>query len=178
METFEDKISKVACGSPIDHMICFDCEGKWRSKIPVRDGERVMTCPTCRQPELERTNDSMQRELHRFYTQAPPPPQLTDFLSVLSRMRPENITTLFNHVVPGIGVQATAPLSAHWSVSHPGVRRGRAPATRPTSAFCASGKDCNTRSVLHTRSKTILKCRNCHVVSCCKNCRTCLNCAP
>lgn len=33
--------------------LCFGCEIQWRSKMPLREGKRVMTCPTCRQPERE-----------------------------------------------------------------------------------------------------------------------------
>jgi hypothetical protein len=71
METIaQDNLHKVCCNSPVDHLICFDCESKWRSKMLVRDGTRVMTCPTCRQPELERTKDSMQRELNKYYAKS------------------------------------------------------------------------------------------------------------
>ena len=62
LESFEqDKLYKVGCKSSVEHLICYECEGKWRS-IP---GCTQMTCPTCRQPEVERTIDSIQRELNR-----------------------------------------------------------------------------------------------------------------
>ena len=62
-DTFQsDQIDKVACGSSIDHMICFACEEIWRSKMPLRQGVRIMNCPTCRQPEKYRTVESLQRE--------------------------------------------------------------------------------------------------------------------
>ena len=71
METFaQDNLHKVGCSSQVDHLICFDCESKWRSKMLVRDGTRVMTCPTCREPELERTKESMQRELNKYYAKS------------------------------------------------------------------------------------------------------------
>ena len=54
---------KVTCGSTVDHLICFDCETQWRAKMPIRAGVRTMTCPTCRQPEKERTVCSLSREL-------------------------------------------------------------------------------------------------------------------
>jgi hypothetical protein len=62
-ETFQtNQIDKVACGSSIDHMICFACEEAWRNKMPLRQGVRIMNCPTCRQPEKYRTVESLQRE--------------------------------------------------------------------------------------------------------------------
>jgi hypothetical protein len=69
MESFaQDELYKVGCNSVVDHLICFECESKWRSTMPVRDGTRVMTCPTCRQPEIERSPESMKRELSSFYS--------------------------------------------------------------------------------------------------------------
>jgi hypothetical protein len=67
MEVFQpDQIGKVACGSSVDHTICFDCEKKWRKQTRMQYGvlgpERTMNCPTCRQPERKRTNASLQRE--------------------------------------------------------------------------------------------------------------------
>lgn len=64
LESFEqDKLYKVGCKSSVEHLICYECEGKWRS-IPGC----TQTCPTCRQPEVERTLDSIQRELNRVHT--------------------------------------------------------------------------------------------------------------
>ena len=68
MECFDPiKIDKVACGSSVDHMVCFKCEGDWRDKMPLKHGIRRMTCPTCRQEELYlyRTTESLQREVRR-----------------------------------------------------------------------------------------------------------------
>jgi hypothetical protein len=60
------QIEKVACGSSVDHMICFGCEAKWRKQTPMQYGlrgpERIMKCPTCHQTEGKRTNASLQRE--------------------------------------------------------------------------------------------------------------------
>ena len=53
----------VACDSPVDHTVCFACERKWRDKCGGR-----MTCPTCRQQELYRTYESLQRDdIYRTY---------------------------------------------------------------------------------------------------------------
>jgi hypothetical protein len=162
METFEDKISKVGCGSSVDHMICFGCEEKWRSKMPVREGTRVMTCPTCRQPELERTKESLQRELNGFY---PDPPTAEEIITsaALELLRSDfGNLLLFNMPRPPRPVPS--PAQAQW--------------VTPREQFCASGKDCQTRSVRYSRTKTMLVCRRCQMVACCKRCRTCISCTP
>ena len=164
METFEDKISKVGCGSSIDHMICFGCEEKWRSKMPVREGTRVMTCPTCRQPELDRTKESLQRELNGFY---PKPPTAEDIITSAARelFISSEIGNLLLLSMPRPPRPVPSPAQpAQW--------------VTPREQFCASGKDCHTRSVRYSRTKTTMKCRTCRVVACCNRCRTCINCAP
>jgi len=71
LESFHsNNIDKVSCGSNVDHMICFDCEKNWRSKMLQQDGIRIMNCPTCRQPEQYRTTASLQRELRTTANQA------------------------------------------------------------------------------------------------------------
>jgi len=65
-DTFPE-LYKVGCGSTVDHEICFDCEMQWREKMPVRDGKRKMSCPTCRQEETSRTVESLERELAALY---------------------------------------------------------------------------------------------------------------
>jgi hypothetical protein len=50
----------VSCGSK--HPICYGCEMKWRRRMPLTDGVRIMTCPTCRRPEQYRTIASLQRK--------------------------------------------------------------------------------------------------------------------
>ena len=62
LESFETGISPVSCGSPVEHWLCYGCERTWRGKMPLRNGIRVMNCPTCRQPEQSRTIESLQRE--------------------------------------------------------------------------------------------------------------------
>ena len=165
MENFEDKISKVGCGSQIDHMICFDCEEQWRSKMPVREGTRVMTCPTCRQPELERTKESFQRELNGFYIQNRTPEDIiTSAAREFLRSDIGNIL-LFNLPAPRPAPRPVqVPSPAQW--------------VPPREQFCASGKDCQTRSVRYSRTKTMLVCRRCQLVACCKRCRTCISCTP
>lgn len=49
---------------------------------------------------------------------------------------------------------------------------------RPRKVFCASGRDCRTRSRHHARTKTHLKCRTCQTVACCNSCRVCVTCEP
>ena len=64
LETFDnDRIYTVLCGSPVGHNICIDCEDTWR--FNQRCSNQAMTCPTCRGPELERTNESLLREADR-----------------------------------------------------------------------------------------------------------------
>jgi hypothetical protein len=67
LESFElDKLYKVGCNSSVDHLICYECEGNWRSMIRDSNGSRTAICPTCRQPEVERSLDSIQREVNRY----------------------------------------------------------------------------------------------------------------
>jgi len=60
-----NKIYKVTCGSSVPHLMCFECEGEWRYNMTLQDGPKIITCPTCRQPERERTVESMKREFIR-----------------------------------------------------------------------------------------------------------------
>ena len=60
----------VNCGSKVDHAMCQDCADEWRSKMPITPSGRIMTCPSCRQPEPasnERSNESLQKELAEVY---------------------------------------------------------------------------------------------------------------
>ena len=142
-------IYKVGCRSTVDHLICFECEVKWRAKMPVRNGTRTMTCPMCRRPETERTMDSLQREELLRRT---PEGRLQDACGV--------IVTLFWCVIQVYGGRTLTE-----------------PPPRPRPVFCASGRDCRTRS-RHSRTKTHLKCRTCQAVACCNSCRFCVACAP
>jgi hypothetical protein len=65
LETFaEDKLYKVNCPSKVAHVICFECERSWRAKIlPVKG---VMTCPTCRQPEVGSVDSVYEPERQTF----------------------------------------------------------------------------------------------------------------
>ena len=144
-------IYTVTCGSTVEHLICFDCEAKWRAKMPIRNGTRTMTCPTCRRPEMERTADSLERE-------------------ALSRR------TCEERIQDACGVIVTI----FWCVIQVYAGREVTAQTppRPRPVFCASGRDCRTRSRRHARAKTHLKCRTCQTVACCNNCRVCVTCVP
>ena len=62
LEVFVTGISPVSCGAPVNHSLCYGCELAWRGKRPLKNGIRIMNCPTCRQPEQSRTIESLQRE--------------------------------------------------------------------------------------------------------------------
>jgi hypothetical protein len=178
MQTTEE-IYKVNCGSRVDHTICFGCEGEWRSKMPLQDGMRTMTCPTCRQPEHERTVDSLTRELKRMNQQDP--------IAVCVDRIVHHFTTIYG-VNMANAYRSTLTMMASTSdpifvrtvsdpVSDP-VQRSMQPSTvrRPSIVPCASGRDCRTRSAVNTRTKTHMKCRRCNLVACCRNCKTCITC--
>jgi len=157
------EIYKVTCGSTVDHLICFDCEKKWREKMPVRAGVRKMTCPTCRQEETDRTMDSLERELASLYVSRPAEStqeMLTNAYRVIVSLEP-----------PSRAYVARRILETTQSVSAPSTRP-------PVRVFCASGRECNTRSQVNDRTKTHLKCRRCNTVACCASCRTCTGCVP
>lgn len=199
-ESFSD-MYKVTCASTVEHMICFDCETKWRAKMPIRDGARVMTCPTCRQPETDRTMDSLQRELSALYVSRPVRPQevtLRDAVRVITSLNEDSrhffalrllCPTQYQGVVPAeITLEAartrSAQTQAAQAAAQAAIQANQAPSrtqaaqapVRPRQQFCASGRDCRTRSRLHTRTKTHMKCRVCQTVACCANCRFCVTC--
>ena len=141
METFAE-VYKVNCGSSVDHLICFGCESKWRSKMPLREGKRVMTCPTCRQPEVGRTVKSLEFEVARLIallearTDAPFAPLLDqDYLyrmmqqvvqrpgivevlqrpgmaDVIARVMAQSMSNTMNLVTPQVDPLALAPRAA------------------------------------------------------------------
>ena len=242
METFaQDNLHKVGCSSQVDHLICFDCESKWRSKMLVRDGKRVMTCPTCREPELERTKESMQRELNKYYAKSQNQVsigQLSELVQLaFSRMTIADQAQVLRESQLGqlVGAElaqmpqpraqaeeialmanATAQVEARRARRHAEAeqrrtaqvearaaraaeqRRAEARASlntqvqalaqasreqalappRPVQLYCSSGRDCQTRSQRHTRTKTHLKCMACDEVPCCMKCRFCSTCVP
>jgi hypothetical protein len=152
---------KVPCGSTVDHLICFGCEQKWREKMPIRNGKRKMSCPTCRQEETGRTMESLERELAALYVsrQAPQSAQemVANAFEVLVRLPPTTREHVANRILE------TMPDSLRPS---------------QTPQFCESGRDCRTRSRFNARSKTILKCRTCREVVCCRSCGNCTGCVP
>ena len=149
-----DEIYKVTCGSSVPHLMCFECEGEWRSKMPKVGGMRTMTCPTCRQPERERTVESLTRELIRMDQ------YMTRELILLGQRQ-----TILLYNLNRISEPRTVS----------SVVRARAPTTRPRVVPCASGRECRSRSV-SARTKTHLQCTRCNVVACCRNCKSCLEC--
>jgi hypothetical protein len=70
LDTFaEDKLYKVNCPSKVAHVICFECERLWRAKIlPVKG---AMTCPTCRQPEVQVKHQTF-TDWHRLFMEWQP----------------------------------------------------------------------------------------------------------
>ena len=189
LETVSD-LYKVSCGSPVDHVICFDCESKWRAKMPIRNGNRVLSCPTCRQPETDRTMDSLQRELSMMYVTRQEV-TVDTIVHGLTRLHPESLRYLISAmptlravaspaVNPSVRavVQAQAARRAVQSAAAEVQVQPAVQPTRPRQAFCASGRNCRTRSRLHTRTKTHMKCRACQTVPCCANCRVCTTCQP
>jgi hypothetical protein len=160
-DTFPE-LYKVNCGSPVDHQICFGCEKGWREKMPIQDGKRVMSCPTCRQEETSRTVESLERELAALYVspvQAPisPEERFQDAIQLIVNLGPVTRSYVAHRILATTRPPRVAP---------------------PRRVFCASGRDCITRSRVNTRAKTILKCRQCKEVACCASCRICTGCAP
>ncbi len=154
---------KVTCRSTVAHLICFGCEKKWREKMPVRDGKRNMTCPTCRQEETHRTMESLERELAGLYLSRQAQESSQDMVAnayeVLVSLHPTPRAYM------ALRILATTPDTS--------LR----PAT-PVAQFCESGRDCRTRSRFNARCKTILKCRTCNEVVCCRSCGNCTGCVP
>ena len=177
-DTFPD-MYKVTCGSTVDHMICFDCEKKWREKMPVREGERKMTCPTCRQEETARTVESLQREVTALYPSRPGQSSIDDALRVILRLGPSYRALIGRNLLSTVqspsAAAPAAPVPAVPTVPPVPVTRSTRP---PPRVFCESGRDCRTVSRIHDRTKTHLKCRGCQIVPCCATCRRCTGCQP
>ena len=170
-----DEMYKVNCRSSVDHEICFDCEGKWRARAVVgEDGMRKMTCPQCRQEEGDRSVESLTRELVRLNRQDPVATCVDRIVFQYSVMfgfaSPDSANTMRSSLM----TMASTP---NVPVVRAPVVRAQAPVrARPPIVPCASGRDCRSRSVLTTRTKTHMKCRQCNLVACCRNCKTCLSC--
>ena len=153
---------KVTCGSTVDHEICFECETKWRAKMPIRNGKRVMSCPTCRQEETSRTKDSLEREVAALYVSSRPEMVLSDAIRVICALN-----------APLRAYVAERVLETTLRSEPPEPRP-----VRPELVLCASGRECVTRSRVNSRVKTHLKCRTCSQVACCSKCRICTGCQP
>jgi hypothetical protein len=173
LECFQpNKIDKVACGSSVDHTICFDCEQTWRSKMPLQDGIRIMNCPTCRQPEKYRTTASLQREAQTTSTSTQE--QVIAEIAVQFvrgvRLREEHAVararTITREELDVINARLMGP--------PPIVTQE---AVRPPRARCASGRNCRSTS-LSGRTMTHLKCTHCNTVFCCRTCKECVGCRP
>jgi hypothetical protein len=187
-ETLPD-MYKVTCGSAVDHLICFDCEKKWREKMPIREGVRKMSCPTCRQPETTRTVESLQREVTALYASRQVPTAIDDTMRVILRLSPSSRSFIAHHILStvqsstavAVGAAAAQAVAGGAGVAATEAAAMRAaglrPSTRPPPrVFCASGRDCFTRSQVNSRTKTHLKCRRCTLVPCCATCFTCMQC--
>lgn len=175
-DTFPE-MYKVTCGSTVDHLICFDCEKQWREKMPIREGDRKMTCPTCRQQETSRDAESLQREVKALYATRQASTSVDDILRSLVRLSPSSRSFLANYLlrtVPSTTVAAGAA-APNPVLSYTAASRSTRPLPR---VFCESGRDCRSVSRLHSRTKTHLKCRQCNVVACCATCRHCTGCQP
>ena len=151
----KDDITKVSCGSLVDHNICFGCEEKWRSKMPLQGGVRIMKCPTCRQPEQYRTIESLQREARN--------PTISDLVETADRL-----------VVSARGLQTP---EGHFIVRSAAQVRAIASTTVPTRSLCESGRECRSRSLIG-RTTTHLKCTVCQIKFCCRTCNVCVECRP
>jgi hypothetical protein len=165
----------VSCGS--NHPLCFGCERTWRSKMPLQDGVRIMTCPTCRQPETYRTIASLQRETQtKTLTHLA---QAADDLVVETRRFVRTSETYFIERAAArvreiaSSAVARAPTSAVARAALPSTREPDIDA-RPR-ARCASGR-CQSTSRTG-RAMTYLKCNVCNIVFCCRACRECVSCA-
>jgi hypothetical protein len=159
-ETVPDMYT-IPCGSTVDHRICFVCEQDWRKKMTVRNGKRRMTCPECRQEETSRSVESLERELAALYVSPMP-----------AESAQEMVTRAYSTLV-------SLPPASRAYVAHRILETTLPPAApRTPRVVCASGRDCFTRSRVNARSKTILKCRTCREVACCKTCMFCVGCMP
>lgn len=160
-------VSSVACGSTVAHNVCHYCEGEWRSKMPLQEnGMRIMNCPTCRRPEQDRTMESLQREivrLNRLFTTN------TTTNAEISATDEAFLEGLFDgfDLFDFNDFSFTLPSSVT-------VRPRRV----HSRSACGSGRDCRSRSQRRSRTVTHLKCNLCNVVFCCRNCGTCVGCAP
>lgn len=179
LESFQsNQIDKVSCGSSVDHYVCFDCEKTWRSKMTLKNGVRIMNCPTCRQPEKYRTVESLQREASTPTIAEINARLIHPFVPSVSSVavaraaapyvpRPTPLSTLTREEVAAINARAMAPTSRDAPVLE----------VRPPRARCASGRDCHSTSQTG-RSMTHLKCANCYIVFCCRSCFVCIGCNP
>jgi hypothetical protein len=170
-EEFSEGVSTVNCGSEVPHKLCDFCEGEWRSKMRLQEnGMRIMNCPTCRRPEQDRTKESLQREVIR-----------------LNRLLADITTTT---TTTALEAMEMGEISADGAEFLEGLFDGMdfgdfsftlppsVTVRRPRRAVCASGRGgCHSRSQSGV-TVTRLKCTLCKVVFCCRNCNTCVGCAP
>lgn len=208
LECFQpDQIDKVMCGSSVDHCVCFGCEKKWRSKMPLKKGVRIMNCPACCQPEQYRTTASLQRESeideiapHPFVSSAiarATPMTIIDRIHPLvspMRITREELDAINARLMgrptaaearaEAARVEAvraevyTAYTAARAEARAEAAERAGAPTmVRPRRAQCASGRDCRSTSQ-SGRATTHLKCIHCSIVFCCRNCNECVGCRP
>jgi len=172
-----NKIDKVACGSSVDHMVCFDCEKTWRSKMALKDGIRIMKCPTCRQDEQYRTTASLQREAASTSSVARTAAE--EIMSILRRN--ESVRMAAREATREAFLNALANAERANAARIDGTREApvvlEARPVGPQRARCESGRNCRSTSQ-SGRSMTHLKCRHCDIVFCCRNCSECVRCRP
>jgi hypothetical protein len=173
-----NKIDKVACGSSVDHMVCFDCEKTWRSKMALKDGIRIMKCPTCRQDEQYRTTASLQREASTssvVRTTAEVRTRAEEIMSILRR-NGSSVRMAAREAIREATREALANAARIDGTREAPVVLEARPA-RPQRARCESGRNCRSTSE-SGRSMTHLKCIHCDIVFCCRNCSECVRCRP
>ena len=166
----------VSCGSKVGHYLCEECEDVWRSKMPEKDGLRIMTCPSCREEETSRTIRSLQREARRKAQ-----PTLESLLAAADKLvldTRELVGTLRTSDTDFIGrsVERVREMASS-AVARAALPTSAAHAAPvPTRSRCASGRCTSTSRT--GRAMTYLKCNICNIVICCRNCKECTDCRP
>lgn len=149
-ETFPD-LYKVSCGSTVDHLICFDCEKQLREKMPIRNGKRKMSCPTCLEEETDRTVESLERELAALYVSSQAPTSIVDALRAIVRLGPAQRAFVSHHILSTVNSTESAAGAAAAAVTSAGAPAGaaaeavlhRSSTHPPPRVFCQSGRECH-----------------------------------
>lgn len=170
------QIDKVACGSSVDHTVCFGCEKTWRSKMAIHNGVRIMNCPTCRQPEKYRTIESLQREASSTSFSARVATE-TEQANEMARRAVARAQAHISTVAQDTAIaRIMQRLEAARAAAHTDVPVV-VDLVYTQRARCASGRNCRSTSQTG-RSLTYLKCTHCKIVFCCRTCKECVDCRP